>query len=96
MAFKTNLLESYKGRLAVSESYYAKSHNGEKLSQNKKLVVAKLLENVNNEMVFSKDGEKVWICRNCGHVHVGTNAPTICPVCAHPQAYFEVKSDNYM
>ena len=56
----------------------------------------KLLENVNNEMVFSKDGEKVWICRNCGHVHVGTNAPTVCPVCAHPQAYFEVKSDNYM
>ena len=56
----------------------------------------KLLENVNNEMVFSKDGEKVWVCRNCGHVHVGKDAPKVCPVCAHPQAYFEVKADNYM
>jgi len=56
----------------------------------------KLLENVNNEMVFSKDGEKVWVCRNCGHVHVGKDAPKACPVCAHPQAYFEVKADNYM
>ena len=56
----------------------------------------KLLENVNNEMVFSKDGEKVWVCRNCGHVNVGKDAPTVCPVCAHPQAYFEVKADNYM
>jgi len=56
----------------------------------------KLLENVNNELVFSKDGEKVWVCRNCGHVHVGKEAPKVCPVCAHPQAYFEVKADNYM
>ena len=56
----------------------------------------KLLENVNNEMVFSKDGEKVWVCRNCGHVHVGKEAPKACPVCAHPQAYFEVKADNYI
>jgi len=56
----------------------------------------KLLENVNNELVFSKDGEKVWVCRNCGHVHVGKDAPKVCPVCAHPQAYFEVKADNYM
>lgn len=56
----------------------------------------KLLENVNNELVFSKDGEKVWICRNCGHIHVGKEAPKVCPVCAHPQAYFEVKADNYM
>jgi len=56
----------------------------------------KLLENVNNELVFSKDGEKIWVCRNCGHVHVGKDAPKVCPVCAHPQAYFEVKADNYM
>ena len=56
----------------------------------------KLLENVNNEMVFSKDGEKVWVCRNCGHVHVGKEAPQVCRVCAHPRAYFEVKADNYM
>jgi rubrerythrin len=56
----------------------------------------KLLENVKDGLVFSKDGDKVWICRNCGHVHVGKEAPKVCPVCAHPQAYFEVKADNYM
>mgnify|MGYP002627218852 CR=1 FL=1 len=56
----------------------------------------KLLENVKGDLVFSKDGEKIWICRNCGHVCVGKEAPKVCPVCAHPQAYFEVKSDNYM
>ena len=56
----------------------------------------KLLENVENGLVFSKDGDKVWICRNCGHVCIGREAPKVCPVCNHPQAYFEVKSDNYM
>ena len=56
----------------------------------------KLLENVKDGLVFSKDGDKVWICRNCGHVHIGKEAPKVCPVCAHPQAYFEVKADNYM
>ena len=56
----------------------------------------KLLENVKGDLVFSKDGEKIWICRNCGHVCVGKSAPKVCPVCAHPQSYFEVKSDNYM
>ena len=56
----------------------------------------KLLENVRDGLVFSKDGDKVWICRNCGHVHIGKEAPKVCLVCAHPQAYFEVKADNYM
>ena len=56
----------------------------------------KLIDNIENELVFSKDGEKIWFCRNCGHIVIGKNAPEICPVCAHPQAYFEVKSDNYM
>ena len=56
----------------------------------------KLLENVKDGLVFSKDGDKVWICRNCGHIHIGKEAPKVCPVCAHPQSYFEVKSDNYM
>ena len=55
-----------------------------------------LLKNVQDELVFSKDDEKIWICRNCGHVCVGKKAPKVCPVCAHPQSYFEVKSDNYM
>ncbi len=56
----------------------------------------KLIDNIENELVFSKDGEKIWICRNCGHIVIGKDAPKVCPVCAHPQAYFEVKSDNYM
>ena len=56
----------------------------------------KLLENLRDGLVFSKDGDKIWICRNCGHVHIGKEAPKVCPVCAHPQAYFEVKADNYM
>ena len=56
----------------------------------------KLLENVKGDLVFSKEGDTVWICRNCGHVCVGKKAPKVCPVCAHPQSYFEVKSDNYL
>ena len=56
----------------------------------------KLLENVKEGLVFSKDGDKIWICRNCGHIHIGKDAPEECPVCAHAQSYFEIKSDNYM
>ncbi|MDE6670775.1 MAG: rubrerythrin family protein [Ruminococcus sp.] len=55
----------------------------------------KLLENVNNQEVFAKSGVQVWECRNCGHIVVGTSAPKVCPVCAHPQSYFEVRSENY-
>lgn len=54
-----------------------------------------LLKNIEDAKVFSRVGEQVWICRNCGHVHVGPNAPVVCPVCAHPQAYFELRSQNY-
>ena len=54
-----------------------------------------LLKNIEEGKVFTKDGETVWKCRNCGHIHVGKSAPAICPVCAHPQAYFEVRSTNY-
>ena len=55
----------------------------------------KLLENLENGLVFSKDGDKIWICRNCGHIHIGKEAPQVCPVCSHPQAYFEIKAENY-
>ncbi len=54
-----------------------------------------LLSNVDNELVFSKDGEKIWQCRNCGHICIGKNAPEVCPVCSHPQSYFEIKKENY-
>ncbi len=55
----------------------------------------KLLKNIEDEVVFSKDEDTIWICRNCGHVVIGKKAPKVCPVCAHPQSYFEVKSENY-
>ena len=55
----------------------------------------KLLKNIEGGLVFSRDGDMVWICRNCGHVHVGKQAPEVCPVCAHPKKYFELKSENY-
>ena len=54
-----------------------------------------LLENVDMKKVFEKSEEKMWICRNCGHLVMGKNAPAACPVCAHPQSYFEVKATNY-
>ncbi|MBQ4293703.1 MAG: rubrerythrin family protein [Lachnospiraceae bacterium] len=55
----------------------------------------KLLEKVEGKLVFSADNDTVWICSNCGHVCVGKNPPETCPVCDHPQAYFEKKADNY-
>ena len=55
----------------------------------------KLLNNVENELVFSRDGDCIWQCSNCGHIVVGKKAPEVCPVCAHPQAYFELKAENY-
>ena len=54
-----------------------------------------LLKNVEDSVVFSKDDERIWVCRNCGHVVVGKYAPEVCPVCAHPQSYFELKANNY-
>ena len=55
----------------------------------------KLLANIEDGIVFSRDGDMVWICRNCGHIHVGKEAPELCPVCAHPKAYFELRAENY-
>ena len=55
----------------------------------------KLLQNIEGDLVFSKDGDAVWQCANCGHIVVGKKAPEVCPVCAHPQAYFQVRAENY-
>ncbi len=55
----------------------------------------KLLANVENGLVFSRDGDKIWQCRNCGHIVIGKEAPKVCPVCSHPQSYFEIKKENY-
>ncbi|MDY5973125.1 MAG: rubrerythrin family protein [Butyricicoccus sp.] len=55
----------------------------------------KLLANIEDGIVFSRDGDMMWQCSNCGHIVIGKQAPEVCPVCAHPQAYFELKAENY-
>ncbi|MCH5269277.1 MAG: rubrerythrin family protein [Lachnospiraceae bacterium] len=55
----------------------------------------KLLANIEGDLVFSKEGDVVWQCANCGHICVGKKAPEVCPVCSHPQSYFQVKAENY-
>jgi rubrerythrin len=54
-----------------------------------------LLANVEGGLVFSKDGDMIWECSNCGHIHIGKEAPEVCPVCAHPQSYFKLQAKNY-
>ena len=55
----------------------------------------KLIGNVEGGLVFSRDGDRTWICSNCGHIVIGPEAPEMCPVCAHPQSYFELRAENY-
>ena len=55
----------------------------------------KLLANIEGGLVFSRDGDMIWECSNCGHIHVGPKAPQVCPVCAHPQSYFKLRAENY-
>ncbi|NCC67643.1 MAG: rubrerythrin family protein [Clostridia bacterium] len=55
----------------------------------------KFIENLEKGLVFTRDGQRVWMCRNCGHLHIGDEAPEKCPVCDHPRAYFELKKENY-
>ena len=55
----------------------------------------KLLANVEGGLVFSRDGDMIWQCSNCGHIHVGKQAPEVCPVCVHPKPYFQIKAENY-
>lgn len=55
----------------------------------------KLIENLDEGLVFSRDGDRIWKCRNCGHIVIGKSAPAVCPVCNHPQSYFEIKAENY-
>lgn len=55
----------------------------------------KLLQNIEGDVVFSKDGDVIWQCSNCGHICVGQKAPEVCPVCNHPKSYFQIKAQNY-
>jgi len=55
----------------------------------------KLIENIDGGLVFSRDGDMIWKCRNCGHIVIGKEAPKVCPICSHPQSFFEIKAENY-
>ncbi len=55
----------------------------------------KLLENIEGGLVFSRDGDRIWKCRNCGHIVIAKKAPEVCPVCNHPLSYFEISAENY-
>ena len=55
----------------------------------------KLLSNIEGGLVFSREGDMIWQCSNCGHIHIGKKAPEVCPVCNHPQSYFQIKAENY-
>ena len=55
----------------------------------------KLLKNINDKIVFSRDGDAIWQCRNCGHLYIGKEAPAVCPVCNHPQSYFQLQENNF-
>ena len=55
----------------------------------------KLLKNIEDEVVFSRDNDVIWHCTNCGHIMIGKKAPELCPVCAHPRDYFQIKAENY-
>ena len=56
----------------------------------------KLLSNIEGGLVFSREGDMIWQCSNCGHIHIGKQAPEVCPVCNHPQSYFQIKAENYL
>lgn len=66
-----------------------------KIEQEHEKRYAKLKERLDKGIVFKGDGVTVWKCRNCGHIHIGDSAPELCPVCSHPQAYFEIRAENY-
>ena len=54
-----------------------------------------IVGNIEQGVVFSREGDRIWVCRNCGHISIGPNAPKVCPVCKHPQSYMELKAENY-
>ena len=55
----------------------------------------RLAQNIEEGIVFSREGDSVWLCRNCGHIHIGKTAPKACPVCLHPESFFEIKAENF-
>ncbi len=77
----TEIAEKFRGVAAIEKEHEARYR--------------KLLDNIKKELVFSRDGDAIWQCSNCGHIVIGPKAPEICPVCDHPQAYFQLKAENY-
>ena len=77
----TELAEQFRGVAAIEKAHEERYR--------------KLLQNVEDKQVFEKSEVKIWECRNCGHIVVGTQAPDVCPVCKHPQSFFEVREENY-
>ncbi|MBQ2897486.1 MAG: rubrerythrin family protein [Clostridia bacterium] len=77
----TSLAAKFKGVAAIEKSHEERYR--------------KLLDNIESDKVFEKESETVWECRNCGHIHKGASAPKVCPVCNHPQSYFEIRKENY-
>lgn len=84
--------------IARSEGFHSIAKSFENIAKIEKIHeerFLKLLENIENKEVFSKNVVTVWKCRNCGHIHIGLNAPKICPTCHYPQGYFEINCENY-
>ena len=79
------------GFIALSDQFAAVA----KIEKSHEERYVKLAENLENNEAFKRAGVKVWYCRNCGHLEYGTDAPKVCPVCSHPQAYFELRCENY-
>lgn len=77
----TEIAEKFEGVAKIEKSHEARYR--------------KLLKNIEDKVVFSSEGDTIWICRNCGHIVVGKTAPEVCPVCAHPKSFFEIKANNY-
>ena len=92
--------EMYKGfaEVAEQEGFYdiaARFRGVAEIEHHHEQRYRKLAEAVRGGEVFVKMDENVWVCRNCGHIHIGKSAPEVCPVCAHPQAYFELLKENF-
>ena len=93
----TNMYEEF-AKVAREEGFNSIAYKFEavgKIEKEHEERFKKLLSNLKEDLVFKDGEETIWICRNCGHIHVGKNAPEVCPVCNHPKAYFERKADNY-
>ena len=83
----TNLHDAAEGENYEWTDMYDERHHEERYRR--------LLKNIEEGIVFSREGDTMWICRNCGHIVIGKKAPAVCPVCAHPKSFFEIKADNY-